>query len=636
MKKVLISFFVTAMAASLVTCKKEPEAGKLESITFKEATYTVQENYNDLNLRKQLVGTPAGVIETCKIEWTVSDPSIAEMNSSFVEPKMPGEVDITATAQDKKATCRVLITEVPVESAKLEDLSVALNGTAKLHVETVPSGISISRFDLTSLDNNVATVDPDGTVHGVKEGSTTIKAVAKVGDATAECTVTVKKVVVTKIEIPSEHRFYEPEETYHLTAKVYPEDASSPEISWASSNSSIVKVDQDGNLTAVKYDDGTATNITATADGFTATCKVRVSPQQSTSITLDRTSYKFNNEGETFTLKITDIQPTQRTLTDNFKWTTSNKDIAVVNNTTSVEGNIQSVTVKCVGAGNATITCEDTWSKVKATCTVERPVVPVTSITLNKNYIILYGESAQETLTATLSPYNTTTKTVTWSSDNTGVATVTSDGVVKVGYSCGEAYITAKADGKTAQCRVVVYISSTIQDSKGNLYSVIKVDGDWWMNEDLRCPCGTLNELGLTNQAGYTTRASSGTGVNSYYYNRKAAQSACPTGYRLPTEKEWNNLTKYVHGDVSKWQALKSTTGWETSGLNQLFFNAKPAGWIRVGSQDPSTSTKEYVEDGTRVSYWGKTGLYEITNTSARFSTWTPETHAFSVRCIKE
>lgn len=623
------------MAASLVTCKKEEQKpNKLESIKFKEATYEISENETDLNLRKQLEGTPAGIIETCAIEWTVSDPSIAEMNSSYVEPKMPGEVEITATAQEKKATCKVIISEVTVKKAELKDLTVALNGTAKLSVQTTPAGISINRFKLTSADNTVATVDPDGTVHGVNEGTTKIKAVAKVGDATAECTVTVKKVVVTNIELPSEYRFYKPKETYHLTAKVIPENAST-KLSWSSSNKNIVTVDQEGNITSVKYDDGNATTITASADGISKTCKVRVYPQQSTSIAFNKTSHIFSKVGDTFTLSIKDIQPAQRTLTDDFKWTTSNKDIAVINNSETVEGNTMSVTVKCLAIGVATITCKDTWSGAYATCKVELPKKPVNEVRLNKTTLVLDGESASEKLIADVDPADASFKTVTWSSDNPGVATVNSNGVVSVGISCGQAIIKATADGKEAKCTVLVKINSTIQDSEGNSYKVSKIAGRWWMAEDLRTKVGTLNELGYTTKAGYTTNTPSSVGTTCYYYNKAAAKNACPTGYKLPTPTEWGNLTNYVHESTDKWQALKTTTMWPTKGTNQLSFYAKPVGYINVSSQDPAISSKTLTNDGKAVNYWSTTGSYEITNTSASKQDWHPDAHALSIRCIK-
>ena len=87
--------------------------------------------------------------------------------------------------------------------------------------------------------------------------------------------------------------------------------------------------------------------------------------------------------------------------------------------------------------------------------------VDVAGIELNKTSTALtVGET--ETLTATVSPDDATDKTITWSSDNTAVATV-SDGVVTA-VSAGTANITVTAtngnddknDDKTATCTVTV------------------------------------------------------------------------------------------------------------------------------------------------------------------------------------
>lgn len=644
MKKTLHFLLVIAMAASLVACNnKEPKNGKLESLQFKEASYTIAENYLDLNLRKELVGTPAGITDTCKIVWTVSDTEIADMEGSFLIPKSPGTVDVTAKIQGKEATCSVIVKEIDINGIKLENITVKINGTTKLEFTTDPENISITRFTLTSGNKSVATVDPDGTVHGIKEGYTTIKATH--GDLMSECTVTVKKIPVTKIEFSeTSYRFYKTSETHQLTAKVYPEDASFPTLTWGSTDPTIVKVDQNGNMTALKYDEGEATTIVATVDGIKATCSVRVFPQQSTSLKLSSSSYTFNNEGETFILKLTDIQPEARTLVDNFKWTTSNSNVALINNTSSVEGNILSVTVKCVGIGSSTITCQDTWSKISASCNVTRPTVPVTSISLNKTTISLTQEGETATLTATLTPSHTTTKSVTWSSDNTGVATVTGNGLtctVKTGISTGTATITAKADGKTATCSVRVQMTGSVKDYEGNSYSTVKISGKWWMAENLRSTKTsggtsiTKDELGLTTKAGYTTKKPSSTGVTNYYYNSLAAKKICPSGWKLPTSTDWGNLTNHIY-KTTTYQALKSTSGWATSGLNQLGFNAKPVGYVSVNSLKPESSTKTLVGDGSEVYYWASGGSYLIENDEARTSTFYPETHAFSVRCIKE
>ena len=92
---------------------------------------------------------------------------------------------------------------------------------------------------------------------------------------------------------------------------------------------------------------------------------------------------------------------------------------------------------------------------VTLTATVPVPTVAVTGVRLNKTSLSFTGTGSSQTLTATVSPSNATNKTITWSSSNTSVATV-SNGVVKaVGF--GTATITAKSNnGKTASCSVTV------------------------------------------------------------------------------------------------------------------------------------------------------------------------------------
>ena len=82
--------------------------------------------------------------------------------------------------------------------------------------------------------------------------------------------------------------------------------------------------------------------------------------------------------------------------------------------------------------------------------------VPVISVSLNKNSLELsLGKS--ETLVATIYPDNATNKSVTWSSSNPSVATVSATGEVKA-KAIGTTIITVRTNdgGKTATCSVTV------------------------------------------------------------------------------------------------------------------------------------------------------------------------------------
>ena len=91
------------------------------------------------------------------------------------------------------------------------------------------------------------------------------------------------------------------------------------------------------------------------------------------------------------------------------------------------------------------------------------PTIPVTSVTLDKTSLSLKkGET--KTLTATVSPSNATNGTVTWSSSNSSIATVSSGTVT--GVSKGTCIIYATADGKQATCEVTVAESDIIDLSE--------------------------------------------------------------------------------------------------------------------------------------------------------------------------
>ena len=131
------------------------------------------------------------------------------------------------------------------------------------------------------------------------------------------------------------------------------------------------------------------------------------------------------------------------------KWTSSNEAVATVSS---------SGEVKAVALGTATITATTVNGNKTATCTVTVTATPsaITGVQLNKTALSLsVGE--KETLTATVTPTNVTNKNVTWSSNNTPVATVSANGeVTAVAAGTATIIVTTVDGGKTATCAVTV------------------------------------------------------------------------------------------------------------------------------------------------------------------------------------
>ena len=169
--------------------------------------------------------------------------------------------------------------------------------------------------------------------------------------------------------------------------------------------------------------------------------------------------------GETLNLKAT-VSPSNATY-DGITWTSTKTSVATV----STSGQ-----VSALAEGNTTITAMAGGKTASCSVTVVKGVVAVSSISLNKDSIELV-EGDSETLTATVSPNDATDKTVSWSSSNTGVATV-QDGTITA-IKEGEASITAKAGEKTASCKVVVAKKVIPVESIGlNKTELALVEGD--------------------------------------------------------------------------------------------------------------------------------------------------------------
>ena len=141
---------------------------------------------------------------------------------------------------------------------------------------TASGGESIVSF--SSSNEAVATVSADGTVKAVGEGSAVVT--AKAGDLTASCSVAVKGTEQTKeSEDLSIYSVYGESVVTDVTielGKPAPMKVQGTEsaVTWSIADTSIATVDSSGMVTGVAVGD---TTLTATVDGQTLTCTIRIS-----------------------------------------------------------------------------------------------------------------------------------------------------------------------------------------------------------------------------------------------------------------------------------------------------------------------------------------------------------------------
>ena len=383
-----------------------------------------------------------------------------------------------------------------------------------------------------SSDESVAFVTKENgkqILHLIKEGTVKISA-TQLGDSNHEAAEEINKMIqviarmATSISLSQTAATIKVGEHVTLTATIKPESTINKVVSWLSSDTSVATVDNNGVVTAVKA--GTATITASTTDGtnLSATCKVTVDPVLATSISLSRTSASIKS-GATLQLTCT-LKPDNVTSKD-VKWSSSNTSIATVDS----KGVVTAVKV-----GTATITATTTdGTNLSATCKVTVDPVLATSISLNHTSASIKSGAILQ-LTCTLKPDNVTSKTVKWSSSDTGIATVDNNGVVTA-VKVGTATITATTtDGSnlSATCKVTVNPVLATSISLSQASASIKMGGTLQLTY-------TLKPDNVTSKA--VKWSSSNTGIATVDNNGMVTAVKVGTATITATTTDGSNLS---------------------------------------------------------------------------------------------
>lgn len=219
---------------------------------------------------------------------------------------------------------------------------------------------------------------------------------------------------------------------------------------------------------------------------------------------------------------------------------------------------------------------------------------------------------------------------------------------------------------------------ATVTDYDGNSYNTVQIGSQCWMKENLRTKHYS-NGVSIpysgssSTNPNYYNCSSSGIALaqRGYLYNWSAVmngasssssnpsgvQGICPTGWHVPSDAEWTQLTDYVSslsgyvcGTDNTYiaKALSSTTEWSTStntcavGNNQSANNATGFGAVPAGEFYSYNSSCRY--DGTDAHFWSATE-YSTDNAWYRVLSYIyprvdrynqGKSNGFSVRCLKD
>ena len=357
-----------------------------------------------------------------------------------------------------------------------DSIEVNNETTNTINITTNASNLKITTSDDSVIELTEKT-DEKITFVSKKIGRSTITVETEKGKK-ARCYVLVhqepKKLTLDTTEITFD--LSENNKQHQVTATIDPSTTNhSTVITWTSSNSNVAEVSSSGNpngqlrsIGTIKAKaNGTATITAKTENGKTATCQVTVHTSP-TKITLNKNNILLDVSGlnarKEETLKVT-YTPSTSDIKKKITWTSSDSNVATVNPSGGIS---DTATINSKASGRTTITAK-TENGFLAQCEV---VVQssITKITLSKTSAILdlseveAGKNLQ--LTATIEP-RAVTEGYVWTSSNTNVATVSSNGYVS-GKTNGTTTITAKSSSgkRVATCTITVKTSIAMKSAQ--------------------------------------------------------------------------------------------------------------------------------------------------------------------------
>ena len=269
----LLDYFELAPGAS-IACAGGPEALNLSLSAF---------SINKGDTRSLTLKWEGDSLASKKAKWYTSDKKVASVtNKGKITAKGKGTALITVKYKDQSAVCGVMVTNIVyAKSVKLNirKLEVALGGQdTSLAARVSPSDADVQSLKWASSDPEVAEVDQEGRVTGLREGTATITATLTNNGRSAACKVTVRETKPRAVDFERPSVTLHPGESFETQAEFTPKNVTFPGFTFVSDDSAVCTVDDQGVITAVGEGSATVTVRSARYPEISNTCRVSVIP----------------------------------------------------------------------------------------------------------------------------------------------------------------------------------------------------------------------------------------------------------------------------------------------------------------------------------------------------------------------
>lgn len=351
--------------------------------------------------------------------WTSDRISVATVSQNgTITAQTVGTAKIIATASNGIAdTCIVTVLPILAETIEINHSNILLGigESQQVFAHITPENTTNKSVVWSTKNSDIATVQNNGTVLGISEGSTYIYATSS-NNLIDSCEVTVQLIAVPadSIQLSIMKNNIEIDEKISVVVTFFPSNTTNRSVTYMSVDPSIITVNEIGMLTGISM--GTTTIRAISANNKISEIQVSVTELEATGISF-QASELYLNPFETFVLEATilPIKTSNKTLT----WVSANEDVASVN-----EHGI----VSTIGAGT-TIISATTTNGLTAYCTIVVTDIFPQTISIEESISsITINESVQ--LSVVYTPTQTTARDVQWISSDPSIASFTEDGIL--------------------------------------------------------------------------------------------------------------------------------------------------------------------------------------------------------------
>ncbi|MCL2183001.1 MAG: fibrobacter succinogenes major paralogous domain-containing protein [Chitinispirillia bacterium] len=180
---------------------------------------------------------------------------------------------------------------------------------------------------------------------------------------------------------------------------------------------------------------------------------------------------------------------------------------------------------------------------------------------------------------------------------------------------------------------------STVDPRNGQKYNTVKIGAKTWTAENMNF---------VTDSSWCYRGADSNCVKYGRLYTWKAAKKACPSGWRMPDNADWDELADSAGGSGISAGKLKSTSGWKGwededghyslgNGSDEFGFSALPGGYRITGGR--------FTDIGSLSVWWSASDIavhdaawirYLILGNEGMRAGFFSKSNGYAVRCVRE